>query len=460
MRMRDIGLPIFTTIAAFCVALTINTAITMAAPDGPGISGGGDAHEAQAIRFPRKDVLANAIKILQGRIESSNYPAAFRQALADELRNLDQGGKILYIPETVFLGHSRFKGDYTKVMTVGAFTRSIPGDNVYLSRQVIKYDANKLARVIAQELPHHILREDLASDEEVVNTVGDSLMDSKTVPYGELLLRREIVLQNPQQNYLDALRSAGCRLAPEFDGGNLTERNWPTMLGLPPSSRPSQAYAAEDTPQEPLDPHELEANVRCATVAYFWKRFYEARTPYLAYSIQRMSYLEERLEDARSHAVVLSRRQRIQRIVATCGLSLPPPGPGIEARFVTLGRGKNVVESGVSRFQPVQANFTESEPTTTMTPNGKSYLILTEKNWPELPNCADEIACYRQLLQSGSAQQELDDIRETLSIDPLVARLTPPRTSQGKRAFGYKLNGCRSTPEQVENDLIEWSQLP
>jgi hypothetical protein len=147
---------------------------------GNGGVSGGDPIAVQAQAFPDSEKLRAAVFYLQQKISESAYSTQLKSALSSELTKLHEERKFLFIPEMIILGHSRFEGDYKTLVSSGAFTTLKPGDPIYFSKQVVNYTAEQLARVIAQELPHHVLTGEQAADEAFVNNFGAALIEGRT----------------------------------------------------------------------------------------------------------------------------------------------------------------------------------------------------------------------------------------------------------------------------------------
>lgn len=87
-----------------------------------------------------------------------------------------------YVPELFAVGFNRHPGDYTKLYSNGAMTEFNPAAPIYFSKQAIKYDVRTLARVIAQEVPHHIFKGRFQRNETFANNLGTYLVVLDKVP--------------------------------------------------------------------------------------------------------------------------------------------------------------------------------------------------------------------------------------------------------------------------------------
>lgn len=170
--------------------ITVSTfAITPHAHAGNEGGGGGDPRRVQVTVFPDSNKLNKAISLLQHSIASTKYPESLKSDLLTELSTLKNKGMFLYVAQVASLGFSRHKGDYSTLVSVGAFTSFSRGEPVYFSSQVKNYSAEELARVIAQELPHHVLPEPLKFEESFVNPFGESLAKGVTDPNLQIQLQ-------------------------------------------------------------------------------------------------------------------------------------------------------------------------------------------------------------------------------------------------------------------------------
>lgn len=166
------------------IILTITALLALASPSfaeqGNEGGGGGDPRSIRVIAFPDSHKLNSAISILEKSIPNTQYSESLKDNLLAELNSLKTKKMFFYVPQVASLGFNRYKGDYTTLVSVGAFTSFSRGEPIYFSSQVKNYSASELARVIAQEIPHHVLPEPLKFDESFVNPFGESLAKGLT----------------------------------------------------------------------------------------------------------------------------------------------------------------------------------------------------------------------------------------------------------------------------------------
>lgn len=139
-------------------------------------SGGGDPIRVKAMPFPNLATLGMAIELLKEHVQASPFYPEFKQAFLKDLEILEKGQRFYYVPDLFSVGLNRFPGDYEVLVSNGAMTEYELGAPIYFSRQSVIYDAKTLARVIAQEIPHHIFTGKFQKDEMFVNTLGTYLI--------------------------------------------------------------------------------------------------------------------------------------------------------------------------------------------------------------------------------------------------------------------------------------------
>ncbi|MBI2519967.1 MAG: hypothetical protein HYV97_06110 [Bdellovibrio sp.] len=155
-------------------------------------SGGGDPVIVQTYPFPNQSLLQDALDLLEVRIKETVFIDEFKTAFKSELNLLHQKNNFFYIPQLFSVGLGRYPGDYTKLVSNGAMTEFTSGAPIYFSRQVLEYDARTLARVIAQEIPHHIFKSNYRDDEIFVNTLGTYIIVGGEIPNSPVPLARVI----------------------------------------------------------------------------------------------------------------------------------------------------------------------------------------------------------------------------------------------------------------------------
>ncbi|MBT3583945.1 MAG: hypothetical protein HN509_03480 [Halobacteriovoraceae bacterium] len=157
-------------------------------------SGGGDPKFVKAIHFPKRQVISDAIKLLRKKVQESPFHKNFKDSFISDLDQMQKLDLFFYIPKLFAVGFNRFPGDYTKLVSNGAMTEYKKGGAIYFSKQAIKYNAETLARVIAQEIPHHIFKGRFQRNETFANTLGTFLItggEIPTTPYSHLQIIRE-----------------------------------------------------------------------------------------------------------------------------------------------------------------------------------------------------------------------------------------------------------------------------
>lgn len=145
-------------------------------------SGGGDPIIVQSYPFPNSHILSAAISLLKARVNASIYPESFKVAYLADINSLQDKNAFFYIPELFAVGFQRYAGDYTKLVSNGAMTEFQPASPIYFSKQAASYDAETLAQVIAQEIPHHIFKDRFQRNEEFANNLGTHLVKGGEMP--------------------------------------------------------------------------------------------------------------------------------------------------------------------------------------------------------------------------------------------------------------------------------------
>ena len=135
-------------------------------------SGGGDPIYVKALPFPNQATLQEAIDLLKLKIRETPYYNEFKKAFLEDLEYLQKHHLFFYIPDLFSVGLNRFDGDYDTLVSNGAMTEFSAKSPIYFSRQAVNYDARTLARVIAQEIPHHIFSQAYGRNELFVNALG------------------------------------------------------------------------------------------------------------------------------------------------------------------------------------------------------------------------------------------------------------------------------------------------
>lgn len=145
-------------------------------------SGGGDPKEVKALVFPFMGKVIDAIEMLKTNLDKTPFNENFKKAFKEDMDLVLKNGHFLYVPELFAVGFDRHPGDYTKLFSNGAMTGFEKGDPIYFSKQAIKYDVRTLARVIGQEIPHHIFKGRFQRDETFANNLGTYLVLLDNVP--------------------------------------------------------------------------------------------------------------------------------------------------------------------------------------------------------------------------------------------------------------------------------------
>ncbi len=158
------------------ILISLISLINSYAKKGDG-SHGGDPIEVFAEKFPKEEVLTRAIEIAKSSLERSQYNDLFNKEMLKELESLERNENILYLDKDVVL-FPEFS-NYAYIASVGALTQLKIGSNIYLTKQVLDYPAEKLSRVLLQELPHHIFKGKLATNEAFINQLGVYLSDEQ-----------------------------------------------------------------------------------------------------------------------------------------------------------------------------------------------------------------------------------------------------------------------------------------
>jgi hypothetical protein len=138
--------------------------------------GGGDPIPVEVKPFPNQIILAQAIALIEHKVKESPFIDEFKKAFLEDLKILKDKNRFYYIPSLFAVGFSRYPGDYQRLVSNGAMTEFRKGSPIYFSKQAEKYDIDSLARVIAQEIPHHIFKTKLGRNEEFVNNLGTFLI--------------------------------------------------------------------------------------------------------------------------------------------------------------------------------------------------------------------------------------------------------------------------------------------
>tara|TARA_R110002072_G_scaffold534_6_gene4062 strand:+ start:235907 stop:236968 length:1062 start_codon:yes stop_codon:yes gene_type:complete len=145
-------------------------------------SGGGDPKEVKVKPFPNQKVLSEAIELLKKKVNETPLHQKFKEAFIEDLELMKSKKRFYYIPKLFAVGFNRYGGDYTKLVSNGAMTEFEKGGAIYFSKRARKYDAKTLARVIAQEVPHHIFRGKFQYDEVFANSLGTYLIVGGEIP--------------------------------------------------------------------------------------------------------------------------------------------------------------------------------------------------------------------------------------------------------------------------------------
>lgn len=138
---------------------------------------GGDPIRVHATAFPKMENLSRAVEIAENSISTSTYMIELKRDMLKELKNLSQNNLIKYIPREMVLLPDF--SNYPYIVSVGAVTELTKGSIIYLTKQSLNYNAEELARVLLQEIPHHILTNGLEKDEAFINGLGQLLIDGK-----------------------------------------------------------------------------------------------------------------------------------------------------------------------------------------------------------------------------------------------------------------------------------------
>lgn len=153
-----------TLIVFLCAGLMGHVSRTMA---GGHESGGGDPLRVMAYPFPNEELLQGAVSHLREEIKKKKLPAKF---VVDYLADLDAlmsapPLNFFYVPGLASFGYQRHPGDYGRgvnedgsitLISIGAFTEFRPKAPIFFTDRATTYGPKELARVIAQEIPHHL----------------------------------------------------------------------------------------------------------------------------------------------------------------------------------------------------------------------------------------------------------------------------------------------------------------
>ena len=163
--------------------------------------GGGDPIPVKVEAFPDQKMLDGAIALLKQKIQETPFIEEFKTAFLNDLITLEQNKAFLFVPELFAVGFSRYPGDYNRLVSNGAMTEFKQGSPIYFSKQALKYDSRSLARVIAQEIPHHIFKTKFGRDEVFVNALGTYIVEGgeniPTQPYPAVQIIYEEFLDLP-----------------------------------------------------------------------------------------------------------------------------------------------------------------------------------------------------------------------------------------------------------------------
>jgi len=145
-------------------------------------SGGGDPKLVKIKVFPYMWKIKAAVQLLKENLDKTRFNDNFKNAFKEDLDKLLKPGHFYYIPKLFAVGFNRYPGDYTKLYSNGAMTEFKPGAPIYFSKKAKKYDVRTLARVIGQEVPHHIFKGRFQRDETFANNLGTYLVLLDKVP--------------------------------------------------------------------------------------------------------------------------------------------------------------------------------------------------------------------------------------------------------------------------------------
>ncbi len=157
----------------FIIMFTIYSAIVQADE----VGNGGDPKPIESLEFPNPELLNGAIEHLKECVEQSRLMEIFKKEFLAELNQLKDENKFRYIEGIIVELPNNERGGYTRLVSLGAKTTMKPGSEIYFTKQVLSYSKTELARVIAQEIPHHVLYA-IGSDENFVNYLGEILISS------------------------------------------------------------------------------------------------------------------------------------------------------------------------------------------------------------------------------------------------------------------------------------------
>ncbi len=172
--------------------------------DGGWTSGGGDPIEVKVQHFPNQKILDDAIELLIDKVSETRFTQRFKDAFINDLRGIQKKNHFFYIPELFAVGFNRHGGDYTKLVSNGAMTDFTREGAIYFSKQAIKYDAKTLARVIAQEIPHHIFKGRFQKNEVFANNLGTYLITQGEIPQ-EPYPAAQIIYEEFDEEFRDEL---------------------------------------------------------------------------------------------------------------------------------------------------------------------------------------------------------------------------------------------------------------
>lgn len=145
-------------------------------------SGGGDPKEVEAVPFPFMGKIRDAIDLLKTNLDQTPFNENFKAAFKTDMDLVLKRGHFFYVPKLFAVGFDRHPGDYTKLFSNGAMTGFEPGAPIYFSLQAVNYDVRTLARVIGQEIPHHIFSGRFQRNEEFANNLGTYLVLLDKIP--------------------------------------------------------------------------------------------------------------------------------------------------------------------------------------------------------------------------------------------------------------------------------------
>lgn len=190
----------------FTSILAPTTGVAEAGGAGPG---GGDPFTVDAVVFPDKQKLDDAIVLINSKIAESRLPAHLKVAVTIEARELREHGLYRYLESIIVLPGSAPEGyqapqDANRFLALGAMTATHAGAAVYFSKRALVHEPKRFAALLLHELLHHVLSEGLRQNESFVELLSQDVIsgavsdaDAKAInrkfyPTAEFVSSREL----------------------------------------------------------------------------------------------------------------------------------------------------------------------------------------------------------------------------------------------------------------------------